>query len=114
MGADRVLAIGVRYYRTPEESFALNRTARMETIRLADISGVLLNSLFLDALDSDLERMNRINQTLSLIPEETRRAHPENYAASLCWRSAPPSTWPSLLATSSSASPGCSSTFSRV
>jgi len=63
MGADRVLAIGVRYYRTPEESFALNRTARMETIRLADISGVLLNSLFLDALDSDLERMNRINQT---------------------------------------------------
>lgn len=49
----------------------------MKTIRLADISGVMLNSLFLDAVDSDVERMLRINQTLDLMTEEARKEHPE-------------------------------------
>lgn len=64
MGADKVLMIGVRYYRTPQQTVALNKEARMDSIQFADIAGVLMNSIFLDALDSDLERMERINLTL--------------------------------------------------
>jgi NTE family protein len=78
MGADRILAIGVRYFRTPQETFVMNRAARMGSIRIADIAGTLLNSIFLDALDSDLERMVRINHTLQLLPLEHRREHPES------------------------------------
>ncbi len=77
LGADKVIAIGVRYYRTPMETFELNQSFRMRSIQLADISGVLLNSMFLDALDSDLERMMRINQTLDLLSDKERREHPE-------------------------------------
>ena len=77
LGADKVLAIGLRYYRSPIETYELNNSFRMNSIQLADISGTLLNSLFLDAIDSDLERMMRINQTLSLLTPEAVREHPE-------------------------------------
>lgn len=77
MGADKILAIGVRYYRSPKESFDLNASARMPNIQIADIMGVLMNSIFLDALDSDIERLNRINTTLKLLPKDSYQEHPE-------------------------------------
>lgn len=77
LGADRVLAVGVRYHRTPAETFEMNQAFQMKTVQLADISGVLLNSLFMNALDSDLERMARINQTLEMMPKTKVAEHPE-------------------------------------
>jgi NTE family protein len=41
---------------------------------LAHIAGHALSSIFLDSLAVDVERMQRINQTLELIPEEKRQA----------------------------------------
>jgi len=72
LGADRVITIGIRYSRTPAMTLALNREAHTERVSLARIGGVVLNGLFLDSLDRDLERLYRINRTLSLIPEEVR------------------------------------------
>ena len=46
-------------------------------ISLAEIAGVLLNAAFLDALDGDAERMERINQTLGLMSAEQRANHPQ-------------------------------------
>jgi NTE family protein len=69
LGATRLLAVGLRYYRTPEQTVELNQNQRMHSLALADIAGVLLNAGFLDNLDSDLERLERINHTLALIPE---------------------------------------------
>jgi NTE family protein len=40
---------------------------------LAQIAGHALSSIFLDSMSVDLERMSRINRTLSLIPEPVRR-----------------------------------------
>ena len=77
LGADKIIAIGVRYHRTAVETAQVNQSFHMSSIQLADIGGVLLNSLFMDALDSDLERMERVNQTLKLISEEARQEHPE-------------------------------------
>jgi NTE family protein len=73
LGADRVLAIGVRYPRSAEEVGAINHRAAAEPPTLSQIGGVLLNAVFLDSLDSDLERMERINGTLSAMPAEQRR-----------------------------------------
>jgi NTE family protein len=38
---------------------------------LAQIAGHALDSIFLDALEVDLERLQRINRTLAIIPPET-------------------------------------------
>ena len=45
----------------------------MKSISLADIAGVLLNSLFLDALEFDYERLQRINETVRILAEEGKQ-----------------------------------------
>lgn len=76
MGADRILAIGIRYARPGEETHEINRNDVPRDINLAQIAGVLLNALFLDALDADVERLLRINQTVELLPPELAARHP--------------------------------------
>lgn len=63
LGADRVLVIGVR-----TEATADRRPAAYPS--LAQIAGHVLNSIFLDTLEADVERAERINDTISLIPED--------------------------------------------
>lgn len=77
LGAERIVTIGIRYGRSRDQTLALNREAHDERVSLARIGGVVLNGLFLDSLDNDLERLHRINRTLSLIPEEVRRGSPD-------------------------------------
>lgn len=77
LGADRIVAIGIRYARTQDQTVDLNRQLRAEQVSVAQISGVLLNALFLDSLDNDLERVTRINRTLSFIPEAVRASQKE-------------------------------------
>jgi NTE family protein len=77
LGADKVLAIGIRYRRPDEENRELNRTGEMDEISLIDIAGVMLNAAFLDALDTDIERMQRINRTVALLSKLQGKRHPE-------------------------------------
>jgi NTE family protein len=65
LGADRVMVIGVRQ----EDNTDANRVQADEYPSLAQIAGHVLNSIFLDSLEADLERLQRINKTISLIPE---------------------------------------------
>ena len=65
LGADRVMVIGVRQ----EDNADSNRVQADEYPSLAQIAGHVLNSIFLDSLEADLERLQRINRTISLIPE---------------------------------------------
>lgn len=76
LGADSILAIGLRYYRTAQQTLEINQSWKMSRISLADIAGVLLNAGFLDNLEGDLERLERINHTLSLIPKERHKEMP--------------------------------------
>lgn len=69
LGADRVLVIGTG--RRPGEPPRVRSNVYPS---LAQIAGHALNSIFLDSLAVDIERLQRINRTISLIPEETRRA----------------------------------------
>lgn len=68
LGADRVLLMGA-WHAEDEEG----RRNRMDTYpTLAQIAGHALDSIFLDGLEVDLERLERINKTVSLIPESLR------------------------------------------
>jgi NTE family protein len=70
LGADKVLLMGA-WHADDEEG----RRHRMDTYpTLAQIAGHALDSIFLDGLEVDLERLERINKSLSLIPEELRLA----------------------------------------
>lgn len=68
LGADKILVIGAG--RMADE----NARPRSETYpSLAQIAGHALSSIFLDSMSVDLERMSRINNTVSLIPDAVRR-----------------------------------------
>ncbi len=72
LGADRLFVIGVgrQLHQTPPERI------KTETYpSLAQIAGHCLNSIFLDSLEVDLERLQRINRTLAIIPREVRSAN---------------------------------------
>ncbi len=67
LGAERLLVIGVRQAEAEDHARGVQH---VEYPSLAQIAGHVLNSIFLDSLDADLERLQRINRTLSLIPAE--------------------------------------------
>jgi NTE family protein len=69
LGADRVLVVGVRQ----EDSSATMRGETAEYPSIAQIAGHVLNSIFLDSLEADLERLQRINKTIRLIPAHQLR-----------------------------------------
>ena len=70
LGAQRVLVIGV----APQQDEGPARERSVAYPSLAQVSGQLFSSIFLDSLDTDLERMTRINRTLSHIPLDVRLA----------------------------------------
>jgi NTE family protein len=77
LGADRVVAISVRHQRGRDANSHLNHKGHdQDDISIADIAGVMLDAAFMDALDSDAERLIRINQTLTLIEERGRAENP--------------------------------------
>jgi NTE family protein len=67
LGAERLLVIGTGRAQTEA---ARVRSSLYPSI--AQIAGHALNSIFLDGLAVDLESLQRINRTVSLIPEEKR------------------------------------------
>lgn len=68
LGADRLLVISTRDEK-PDPSPA--EPAPYPT--LGEIGGYLLDTIFLDMLNADLNRLRRINRTLALLPEDRRQ-----------------------------------------
>jgi NTE family protein len=70
LGAERILVVGAgRMHEPPGE-----RAGSSEYPNLAQIAGHALSNIFLDALAVDVERLQRINATLALLPPESRAA----------------------------------------
>jgi NTE family protein len=65
LGADRVLIVG-----TGRQTVEQARARSNVYPSLAQIAGHALNSIFLDSLMVDIERLERINRTVNLIPPE--------------------------------------------
>ncbi len=70
LGAEQLLVVGVE--QQPIQTVHANENTPHPP-SIATIAGHLLDSIFADTLQSDLERMQRINQTLSLIPTNKRK-----------------------------------------
>lgn len=68
LGADRILVIGIR-----DETGEKIPTTLGPSPSIAQIAGYMLDTLFMDGLYSDLERMTRINQLIDAVPAEHRR-----------------------------------------
>lgn len=71
LGAERILVVGAG--RMHEPALPLEgRAGSSEYPNLAQIAGHALSNIFLDALAVDVERLQRINRTLSLLSPEAR------------------------------------------
>ena len=69
LGARRIIAISTRYIQTRRET---ERAASPDYPTPATILGVMLDSIFLDALDHDAAAMHRINELLSRLPASAK------------------------------------------
>jgi NTE family protein len=72
LGAERIVAVSQRHLRPPAETAEREALSKTDVLPLSEIAGVLLNAVFLDSLDTDFERLERINRTLELVPREKR------------------------------------------
>jgi NTE family protein len=70
LGASRVLVVGAGRQSEP----ARDAAPKVRYPSLAQVAGHAMSSIFLDSLAVDIERLNRINLTLSMLPDE-HRAH---------------------------------------
>ena len=69
LGATRILAMSTGYQRTPDEA----RTPVVQGYPpAAQIISQLLNAIFLDVIDEDVLRMQRLNEVISKLPPEER------------------------------------------
>jgi len=66
LGAQKVLVVGAG--RLTEPPRQMTESPRYPS--LAQIAGHAMSSIFLDGLAVDIERLNRVNQTLSVLPED--------------------------------------------
>lgn len=71
LGASRILVIGTQHQQLP-----VQKPAMVHAPTAGLIAGHLLESIFTDALNADLERAWRVNQTLELIPPRKRHQLP--------------------------------------
>ena len=71
LGAERILVVGAGRMHEPTLSVE-GRVGSHEYPNLAQIAGHALSNIFLDALAVDIERLQRINRTLALLPPEAR------------------------------------------
>ena len=70
LGAEALFVIGVSGNNSAR---ANRRVPSRHSPSMGQIVGHLFNSAFVDALEGDLEHMQRMNELLNLIPEETRK-----------------------------------------
>jgi NTE family protein len=72
LGAERILVIGAGRMHEPPG----RRVTSPDYPTVATIAGHALSNIFLDALAVDIERLQRINRTLALLPPEARAHTP--------------------------------------
>ena len=75
LGADRILVIGVRDETADPPP---DPSQPQDFPSFANIAGYMLDTLFMDGLYSDLERMTRINQLIDSVPDAERHGSLEH------------------------------------
>lgn len=75
LGATKIISIGIRH---PHQQSLMKDLAfsPMKNPTIGQIAGVMLNAIFLDSLEADVERMNHINSLISKHQEKSFKAIP--------------------------------------
>jgi NTE family protein len=68
LGAERLFVINL----SSEQERSAERRVQIDTPSVAQIFGHLLNSVFLDSMAADMERLIRVNHTVSLLSEDVK------------------------------------------
>lgn len=68
LGADRILVVGIRNLKRDEAP-----ASPKPYPTLGNLAGNMLDLIFMDSLDADIERLQRINNTISLLPPDQRQ-----------------------------------------
>ena len=76
LGADRILAIGVRCQGSAEALHRDEVAGEPADPSIAQVCGVFLNALFLDHLDSDLDHLHRMNELAGMRRVAPLAIHP--------------------------------------
>jgi NTE family protein len=71
LGADRILVVGIRDLKKDRAPIA-----PIPYPTLGNLAGYMLDLIFMDNLDADIERLQRINRTVSLLDAEKRAKTP--------------------------------------
>jgi len=74
LGADKIFVVGVSNNRNPAHWG--KRAIVRHSPSIGQVLGHLLNSAFLDSLDSDLEHLEHVNELLALMGEEQAKENP--------------------------------------
>lgn len=69
LGASRIITIATRYDRTRSEA---DRPQLVGYPPPAQVLGVLYNAIFLDLIDQDVARLQRLNEVIARVPESDR------------------------------------------
>jgi NTE family protein len=78
LGAEKILSIGIKHdpitgeVQTPAKPI-------LNSPSLAQISGELLNSIFIDSIESDVENLHRINHTVDVFQKQLQGSHPTTF-----------------------------------
>ncbi len=72
LGAENILTVSVRAHEEISEDMADHQTKS----DIGEIVGVLMNAVFMDAIDMDIERLHRMNKIMALIPKSEMNKHP--------------------------------------
>jgi NTE family protein len=75
LGADKLLVIGIR----GPSSTTKSTNVEANPISVGEIMGTILNGLFFDSLDSDLDRIARINKAIASLTAEQRKSQPYHF-----------------------------------
>lgn len=76
LGATRVLVVGAGRMSEPAADPLQASVTSSGYPSLAQVAGHALSSIFLDSLAADIERLQRVNQTLERVPPQARAALP--------------------------------------
>src|SRR5262249_52766655 len=68
LGADRILVVGIRNLKRDEAPVSPRPYPS-----LGNLAGYMLDLIFMDSLDADIERLQRINNTISLLAPGKRQ-----------------------------------------
>lgn len=71
LGADRILVVGIRDLKQDEAPVSLGSYPS-----LGNLAGYMLDLIFMDSLDADIERLQRVNGTISLLTPAERQNTP--------------------------------------